>query len=447
MGVPAGWYSTPQGNLRYWDGTAWTRHVAQAPTRQAVADQARPAAVSGDTAPARGEPARAVVASWLGWGGLGLAALVGAASSGVSGLFTLGGTYLLVVALIALVRGRVGWAQLRTRVAGGAALGAAVALTLVGGATAGPPDPTPADAPSASTASTPSASRSATSTRSPTSAPTITTATPTPSTTIPGNAAKGTALAAVAGLSVKWRAPKSGYERDQFGQAWFDTDRNGCDTRNDMLRRDLVERDMKNTCKVLAGTRDPDPYTGRRIRFVAGGDSEIDIDHVVALSDAWQKGAASWAAGKRLAFANDPVNLLAVDAGANRAKGDGDVATWLPANKSYRCEYVARVVSVKAKYQVWVTPAERDAMVRVLSSCPSTALPDPGPAPTTAALPKTAPEPAPSPPPAAEPETPSSVSYENCDAVRAAGAAPLLAGQPGCSSKLDRDGDGRACEP
>ncbi len=146
-------------------------------------------------------------------------------------------------------------------------------------------------------------------------------------------------------------------------------------TRNDILRRDLTDRNMKNSCKVLDGTLSPDPYTGQKIRFVYGGASEVDIDHVVALSDAWQKGAGKWVEGKRLAFANDPLNLLAVDAGANRAKGDGDAATWLPSNKSYRCTYVARQVAVKAKYEVWVTSAERDAMVRVLSNCATTPAP------------------------------------------------------------------------
>ena len=132
---------------------------------------------------------------------------------------------------------------------------------------------------------------------------------------------------------------------------------------------------MKNWCKVLAGTRDPDPYTGRPIRFVIGGPSEIDVDHVVALADAWQKGAAAWSPGIRLAFANDPLALLAVDAHTNRSKGDGDAATWLPPNRSYRCAYVAQQVAVKAKYGLWVTVAERDAMVRVLSQCPGMPLP------------------------------------------------------------------------
>jgi hypothetical protein len=381
-------------------------------------------------------------AAWIGWGGLGLTALLGAASSGVSGLFTLSACYVFVVAVVALVRGRVPWARLRTRAAGGAALGVALALGAVGGATADPQGAPPAAAPSA--------------TASPTSAPAPTTPaptptlratpspTPTPSPTTapsaPAPAARGTALAAVDRLTVKGRAPKTGYSREAFGQAWFDTDRNGCDTRNDILRRDLTHREMKNWCKVLAGTRAPDPYTGATIRFVLGGASEIDVDHVVPLSDAWQKGAARWSAGKRLAFANDPLALLAVDAGTNRSKGDGDAATWLPPYKQFRCQYVARQVAVKLKYGVWVTAAERDAMVRVLSTCPTTRLPGPGRAPTVAALPKggAATQQAPT--------APSSTYYANCDAVRAAGAAPLRAGQPGYSRKLDRDGDGVACE-
>jgi hypothetical protein len=212
--------------------------------------------------------------------------------------------------------------------------------------------------------------------------------------TQPKPAAAGTALAAIPRLTVKGRAPKTGYTRDQFGQTWFDTDRNGCDTRNDTLRRDLSSRQMKNACKVLAGTLAPDPYTGTSIRFVYGGASEVDIDHVVALSDAWQKGAAGWPAGKRLALANDPLNLLAVDASTNRSKGDGDTATWLPPNKAYRCTYVARQVAVKGKYGLWVTSAERDAMIRVLSSCPTMPLPGPGSAPTVAALSRTGTQPA-----------------------------------------------------
>jgi Excalibur calcium-binding domain/Protein of unknown function (DUF1524) len=262
------------------------------------------------------------------------------------------------------------------------------------------------------------------------------------------NPAAGTALAAAAKLTVKGRAPKTGYTRSQFGQSWYDTDRNGCDTRNDMLRRDLKSRQMRNACKMLAGTLAPDPYTGMSIRFVYGGASEVDIDHVVALSDAWQKGAATWAAGKRLALANDPLNLLAVDASANRSKGDGDAATWLPPNKAFRCTYVARQVAVKGKYGLWVTAAERDAITRVLRACPLMRLPGPGSASTLAAVPRTASSPAPQPAPAPVAPAPpaGAVYYANCTAVRAAGAAPIRRGDPGYAPKLDRDGDGIGCE-
>jgi hypothetical protein len=283
-----------------------------------------------------------------------------------------------------------------------------------------------------------------------------------PVATAVARAKTGTALAAASALAVKGRAPKTGYSRDQFGQAWFDTDRNGCDTRNDILRRDLVSRAMQNDCKVMAGTLAPDPYTGTSIRFIYGGASEVDIDHVVALSDAWQKGGATWAAGRRLALANDPLNLLAVGSSANRSKGDGDAATWLPPNKSYRCAYVARQVAVKGKYGIWVTAAERDAMTRVLATCPTLALPGAGSAGTAAALPgsqaQTTPAPAPRPVPVqpapapvpvpvpVQPPPAAGVYYANCTAVRAAGAAPIHRGDPGYAAKLDRDGDGIGCE-
>jgi len=203
----------------------------------------------------------------------------------------------------------------------------------------------------------------------------------------------GTAMTAALELTVKGRAPKTGYTREQFGSGWVDIDRNGCDTRNDELGLRLTNKTMSGTCKVLSGDLQ-DPYTGSAIHFEYGGASEVDIDHMVALSDAWQKGAASWPFAQRVAFANDPLNVEPVDASANRQKSDGDTATWLPSNKSYRCTYVARQVAVKTKYGVWVTQAELDAMVRVLDACPGQPLPDfgtqpiiasntGGPAPTT----------------------------------------------------------------
>jgi hypothetical protein len=190
-----------------------------------------------------------------------------------------------------------------------------------------------------------------------------------------GGGGGGAAFAAVDSLTVKGRAPKTGYARDRFGTAWADTDSNKCDTRDDILKRDLVDvRFRSGGCKVSAGKLDPDPYSGKDVSFTRGR-SEVDIDHIVALSDAWQKGAKYWDASKRIALANDPLNLRAVDASTNRSKGDGDTATWLPPNKAYRCTYVANQVAVKKKYELWVTEAEKTAMKKVLSGCGGETLP------------------------------------------------------------------------
>ncbi|MFF2713068.1 HNH endonuclease family protein [Paenarthrobacter sp. NPDC058040] len=182
------------------------------------------------------------------------------------------------------------------------------------------------------------------------------------------------ALDALAALPIKGRAPKTGYDRDLFGQAWADVDRNGCDTRNDILKRDLTAISYTNSvpCKVQSGTL-ADPYTAKTIAFVRGTttSSAVQIDHVVALSDAWQKGAQQLSLEKRTALANDPLNLQATDGPTNQQKGDGDAATWLPPSKAFRCEYVARQISVKAAYKLWVTQAEHDAMARILGDCPA----------------------------------------------------------------------------
>ena len=194
--------------------------------------------------------------------------------------------------------------------------------------------------------------------------------------------AAGTALAAVDLLEVRGRAPKTGYARDLFGDGWVDIDRNDCSTRNDVLARDLVDVTYvpgTRGCVVESGTL-VDPYSGATIEFRRGPDTSplVQIDHVVALADAWQKGAQGWDERTRVAFANDPLNLLAVDGELNHQKGSGDAATWLPPNRAFRCAYVARQVAVKLTYGLWVTQAERDAMVRVLSTCPDEPLPDGG---------------------------------------------------------------------
>ena len=177
----------------------------------------------------------------------------------------------------------------------------------------------------------------------------------------------------------KGRAAKTGYTRAQFGQTWADVDRNGCDTRNDILKRDLtaeVFKEKTRECVVLSGTL-IDPFSGETINFVRGNTSsmEVQIDHVVALSNAWQTGAFKLSIKERTAFANDPMNLLAVKGRLNSQKGDGDAATWLPPLKSYRCDYVARQIAVKIKYKLWFTAPEKEAMVRILKSCPEEALP------------------------------------------------------------------------
>ena len=183
------------------------------------------------------------------------------------------------------------------------------------------------------------------------------------------------ALAALNNLEVKGRAPKTGYARSQFPH-WSDPDRNGCDARNDTLKRDLTNIIYKvgtRECKVIAGQL-LDPFTGKVITFSATK-VVIDIDHVVALSNAWQTGAAYFDKNKRTQIANDPLNLLAVDSKLNRQKGDGDAATWLPPYKAFRCEYVARQVAVKAKYGLWVTQPEKVAIDKILSTCVGQKLP------------------------------------------------------------------------
>jgi hypothetical protein len=255
------------------------------------------------------------------------------------------------------------------------------------------------------------------------------------------------------GVPVKGRAPKTGYSRDQFGPAWADVDRNGCDTRNDILARDLTGDVVKpgtHGCVVLSGTL-AEPYAGRPLAFRRGQatSTAVQIDHVVALSDAWQKGAQGWSAARRTAFANDPLNLLAVDGPLNEAKGDGDAATWLPPNRSYRCAYVARQVAVKLAYGLWMTQAEKSAIAAILGSCPNQPLPGGGGSPSPVAVPAPRPAPATAPPPAPAPPAPAPAAgafYANCTAARAAGVTPLHRGEPGYSTKLDRVHDGIACE-
>ena len=181
----------------------------------------------------------------------------------------------------------------------------------------------------------------------------------------------GSAAKTLETLAVKGRAPKTGYSRSQFGSGWTTT--SGCDTRNIILHRDLQNTVVNETCVVVSGIL-KDPYTATVINFVKGS-SDIQIDHVVALSNTWQTGAQTLTRTQRIQLANDPLELLAVQGDANQQKSDGDTATWLPSNKSFRCEYVARQIAVKEKYTLWVTPPEKQAILAVLATCPDQALP------------------------------------------------------------------------
>ena len=220
---------------------------------------------------------------------------------------------------------------------------------------------TPSEEPSATESSTPSPSG----------------ASPSPSaTTDTASEASSPALNALATIPIKGRAPKTGYDRDLFASDWDYSF--GCDMRNKILRRDFVQFQFRSdsNCVIATGVLQ-DPYTGQTINFVrgVGTSNEVQIDHVVAVSDAWQKGAQQLSSAQRYAFYNDPLNLLAVSGSANAQKSDSDAASWLPANRAYRCSFVARQVAVKISYNLWVTQAEYDAIYRVLQECPEQALP------------------------------------------------------------------------
>lgn len=317
------------------------------------------------------------------------------------------------------------------------------------------PDPSVSASPTVST-------KAPRDTAEPTPTPSETSPTQTPENTVepttPTPEATGDAATVLATLPVKGRAPKTGYRRAEFGQRWRDIDRNGCDTRNDILNRDLTNKTWRaNTrgCVVLSGIL-AEPYSGETKYFDKSQASAIQIDHVVALSDAWQKGAQALTAEQRETLANDPLNLLAVDGRLNQQKSDGDAATWLPPRKDSRCAYVSRQIAVKAKYRLWVTEAERDAMVRILSNCPGQTLPaDSGVVVPSGTVPASVPPDQPAPPqdaapPAVDPAPGapggSGASYANCREVWAILGRPITPQDPGFRDKFDGDHDGIGCE-
>ncbi|MHA3838273.1 GmrSD restriction endonuclease domain-containing protein [Terrabacter sp. AAH1] len=375
---------------------------------------------------------RAARAPLWGWGGLAVSGLLGL-TSGVGGVLLFAGLFAFVVGVVAVARGRVAWAHLATRASGAVALVGALVAMLIGVANipAAPTSSTPplpqASAPDATAASTPPSTSVAAGAVTPSETAPTTEVTD-PVLAAVRSAPPGSALALVGTLVVQGRGPMTGYSRAAFGPAWADIDRNGCDQRNDTLRRDLRAVTLKadtNGCAVMTGTL-TDPYTGAAVAFSrAARTSPVQIDHVVALADAWAKGASQWTQSQRTAFANDTLNLVAISSTANASKGGGDAATWLPPAKGYRCKYVARQVAVKVKYRVAVTAAERAAMVGTLGSCAATAPPavtvtklggfpiytPPAPKPAPKPVAKPAPKPAakPIPKPAPKPAAPSPI--------------------------------------
>jgi len=438
-GPPPGWYPDPIAPdlVRWWSGQGWTEHTKPAegpvlpPALDARIDLAAPEAVptrAAGTVRGRRVTAGEVLTALA----LLVVVIVATVSGGVGGLLMTTGLIGVLVGAYALIRGRSPMFRIRRRFAG-LGVGAVAFVVLLTGSgvyAAQNPDAVGRDV----------AARAETHLTAPTVRATAKPKTP----AAPG---RHSALAVLATLPVKGKAPKTGYDRTgDFGPAWLDVDRNGCDTRNDILRRDLT-RVTGSGCRVLTGTL-KDPYTGSTIPFVRGQrtSAAVQIDHVVPLANAWQTGARSLSRQQRADLANDPINLFAVDGPTNEQKSDGDAATWLPKAKRFRCEYVAHQVGVKKAYRLWVTSAEKAAMQRVLTTCPSQVAPSSVTATLTPTLPRATPRtPEPAPTKATRTTKPGAY-YADCSAVREAGRAPLHRGDAGYRSGLDRDGDGVACE-
>ena len=179
--------------------------------------------------------------------------------------------------------------------------------------------------------------------------------------------------AAVAGLdtlTVRRERDRSSYRREAFGQRWSDVDRNGCSTRDDVLSRDLRDARRRGRCVVIAGTG-TDFYTGKAFRFEKAHAERVQVDHVVALAEAWRSGASAWSDARRLAFANDPRVLVLTSRSVNAGKGDQDAGTWAPADRRAACRYAVTVIRVKTAYALAVDVRERAALVADLRACPA----------------------------------------------------------------------------
>lgn len=357
--------------------------------------------------------------TWLGLGALLLIGSGGLIFRGLAGMLVAVGLLMLMTTLYALVAGRPSWARIRSRATAAIGVVGALVAASLGGLVLYANERAPAELAEAvdaaggpatsGEAADPPAAFTAEAAEDPAIAlqPGLAASVAIADNSVTRDVAASELLEA---LPTKGPESTSGYERNEFGTPWLDVDRNGCDTRNDILARDLTGDVLLGKCRVTSGTL-ADPYKGTTIHFIRGPATSplVQIDHVVSLPNAWQTGAQHLTFAQRISLANDPLNLLAVDGMANAQKANADAAGWLPV-EPFRCEYVARQISVKATYGLWVTAEERAAMESVLRGCPDqqalTSEFAPEPAPVVEARPEPAPRPAPAPqpPPAPEPE-------------------------------------------
>ncbi|MGV0791849.1 HNH endonuclease family protein [Mycolicibacterium sp. XJ1819] len=171
------------------------------------------------------------------------------------------------------------------------------------------------------------------------------------------------------------------YRRDAFGEAWTDENSapggfNGCDTRNDILERDLVDKtyvSIKRCPNAVATGTLLDPYTNAEVAFTRGEKTgaAVQIDHIVPLALAWDLGARAWDDELRVRFANDPANLLAVEGQANQDKGDQEPAAWMPANRAFHCAYAVQFVGVLRGYRLPVDARSAQVLRDAGHTCPS----------------------------------------------------------------------------
>lgn len=198
---------------------------------------------------------------------------------------------------------------------------------------------------------------------------------PTPGLRCPSSSTNGTTIGGslheLCALKVRKDAGPDGYQRDLFGAGWMDPDGNGCDTRADILARDFQSPRFGNSakpCRLTGGTFH-DPYTGKTMQFETPPGRKVQIDHVVALGNAWKSGAWAWTKAQREAYANDPSVLLAADGPANQQKSDASADAWMPSNRNFRCAYARQQIDIKYRWNLTVTAPEKAALLSALAKC------------------------------------------------------------------------------